>query len=144
MTPLHIPDTKGEKVQSRPNGAWETTRKKGMYRRLTLRRADGRVYLNRWGIGHDRIGGVLLHRMDAPDPGIDLHDHPWWFASLIIKGGYTEARATIRQPDEQTWTTRRRWLRGSLASASQATSRPQVLTGRSRRGRRPGGCGDGR
>lgn len=72
------------KFQSRPGGAWETTRKRGLYRRLTLRRADGEVYLNRWGIGHDRVGGVLLHRMDAPDPGVDLHDHPWWFVSIIL------------------------------------------------------------
>jgi len=84
------------RFQSRPNGAWETTRKSGLYRRLTLRRADGLVYLNRWGLSHDRVGGVLLHKMDAPDPGIDLHDHPWWFVSIILWGGYEEQRANIR------------------------------------------------
>lgn len=66
-----------------------------MIRRLTLRRADGEIYLNRWGIGW-RTFGIYLHRMDAPDPGLDLHDHPWWFASIVIKGGYTEERADIR------------------------------------------------
>lgn len=86
-----------DKSQSRPDGAWERSRRHGVYRRLTLRRADGRIYLNRWGLSHDRIGGVLLHRMDAPDPGIDLHDHPWWFASVILWGGYTEERAETRQ-----------------------------------------------
>lgn len=80
------------RLQRRPGGAWETSRKRGLYRRLTLRRADGRVYLNRWGVSHDRIGGVLLHRMDAPDPGVDLHDHPWWFCSIILWGGYVEER----------------------------------------------------
>jgi hypothetical protein len=84
------------RVQSRPNDAWETTRKKGLYRRLTLRRADGQVYLDRWGIGHDRVGGVLLHRMEAPDPGVDLHDHPWTFVSIVLSGGYTELRAETR------------------------------------------------
>lgn len=97
------------KTQSRPNDAWETSRKHGLYRRLTLRRSDGLVYLHRWGLSHDRIGGVLLHRMDAPDPGIDLHDHPWWFVSIIIKGGYVEARASNRQPNEQAWITRKPW-----------------------------------
>lgn len=72
---------------------------KKLYRRLTLRRADGRVYLNRWGFGHDRIGKVLLHRMDAPDPGIDLHDHPWSFLTIILWGGYTEERASIRDAE---------------------------------------------
>lgn len=72
-------------------------RKRGIYRRMTLRRTDGQVYLNRWGFSHDRIGGILLHRMDAPDPGVDLHDHPWWFVSIILWGGYTEERASIRE-----------------------------------------------
>lgn len=81
---------------ARPDGTWETARKHGLYRRLTLRRADGQVYLDRWGIGHDRIGGVLLHRMEAPDPGIDLHDHPWTFVSIVLWGGYTELRAEAR------------------------------------------------
>ncbi len=65
-------------------------------RRLTLRRGDGTTYLDRWGISHPRIGGVLLHRMDAPDPGVDLHDHPWWFCSIILAGGYVEERATTK------------------------------------------------
>lgn len=95
------------RTQSRPNGAWETTRKRGAWRRLTLRRSDGQVYLDRWGISLDRIGGVMLHRMEAPDPGIDLHDHPWWFVSIILWGGYTEARAGVRTPDEQEWIARR-------------------------------------
>jgi hypothetical protein len=81
---------------ARLDGTWETSRKAGLYRRLTLRRADGRVYLDRWGIGHDRIGRVLLHRMEAPDPGIDLHDHPWWFVSIVLRGGYTELRLPTR------------------------------------------------
>lgn len=63
---------------------------------MRLRRADGRVYLDRWGIEHKRIGGVFLHKMSAPDPGIDLHDHPWWFASLILWGGYSEERCMTR------------------------------------------------
>lgn len=90
----------GPNVQARPNGAWERSLRYGpgrIIRRLTLRRADGRVYLNRWGIAHDRIGGVLLHKMEAPDPGVDLHDHPWWFVSIILWGGYTEERALVRE-----------------------------------------------
>lgn len=67
-----------------------------IWRRLRLRRADGRVYLERWGLSHPRIGGVLLHRMDAPDPGRDLHDHPWTFVTIVLWGGYTEERASAR------------------------------------------------
>lgn len=81
---------------ARDDGTWERSIRKGLWRRLTLRRADGDVYLDRWGIAHERIGGILLHRMRAPDPGIDLHDHPWWFASIVLWGGYTELRADVR------------------------------------------------
>jgi hypothetical protein len=66
--------------------------------RLTLRRHDGDVYLDRWGVQIKRVGAVFLHRMDAPDPGQDLHDHPWTFISLVLKGGYEEERA-----DTRTW-----------------------------------------
>lgn len=68
-----------------------------MSARLRLRRADGAIYLDRWG-WECRLGGIFLHRMDAPDPGKDLHDHPWWFTSLILSGGYREQRAPIRFP----------------------------------------------
>lgn len=65
--------------------------------RLRLRRHDGQIFLDRWGVEHDRIGGIFLHKMSAPDPGIDLHDHPWWFASLVLQGGYIEERAASRE-----------------------------------------------
>lgn len=69
---------------------------KARFARMRLRRYDGEVYLDRWGIEADRIGGIFLHRMAAPDPGIDLHDHPWSFLSIVLRGGYAELRAPIR------------------------------------------------
>lgn len=67
--------------------------------RMRLRRSDGRVFLERWGFEIERLGGVFLHRMTAPDPGIDLHDHPWWFVTFPL-AGYTEQRAMTREaPD---------------------------------------------
>lgn len=58
-------------------------------RRLTLSH-DGRPFLERWGLCHDRFGGFYVHHIAGPDPGIDLHDHPWWFASIVLSGGYSE------------------------------------------------------
>lgn len=58
---------------------------------MRLRRSDGQVYLDRWGWECERFG-IFLHRMDAPDPGVDIHDHPWAFVSLVLRGGYDEER----------------------------------------------------
>ena len=67
-----------------------------MTARLRLRRSDGRVYLARWGFKLRRVGGVFLHRMAAPDPGLDLHDHPWTFVTIPLWGGYVEHRCATR------------------------------------------------
>lgn len=77
-------------------------------RRLRLRREDGRIYLDRWGF-ETPLGGIYLHHITAPDPGFDLHDHPWWFASLIVRGGYTEAVADVREWDYYQGRSWRRW-----------------------------------
>lgn len=70
--------------------AWRMNRKR-------LRRHDGAIYLDRWGLDVRRLGGVFIHKMSAPDPGWDLHNHPWAFASLVLKGGYVEERALLQR-----------------------------------------------
>lgn len=77
-------------------------------RRLTLtRREDGKVYLDRWGF-ETRFGGIYLHKMTAPDPGLDVHNHPWRFASLILRGGYGEI---VKRPHGRPYSS---WRAGSL------------------------------
>jgi hypothetical protein len=53
--------------------------------------------LDRWGVEWKPLGGIFLHRMEGPDPGVDLHDHPWSFVSFILWGGYDEERAYNRE-----------------------------------------------
>lgn len=76
--------------------------------RMRLRTGDGTVYLSRWGVEFlprrdeagnvgRSAGGIYLHRMRGPDPGVDLHDHPFTFATLVLWGGYTEERALARE-----------------------------------------------
>ena len=95
-----------------------------MIRRLRLRRSDGRIYLDRYGIEWKPLGGIFLHKMSAPDPGFDLHDHPWPFVSIILKGGYTEKKANIRDIDLPHWERRYRWSIRSMRidEAHQITS----------------------
>ena len=95
----------------------------GDWRRMTLRNERG-TYLDRWGLGVGHWSpGIAIHRITGPDSGRDLHDHPWWFGSLVLWGGYTEERINIREAvpaaaDASQWPgvcapgfeNRRRWL----------------------------------
>lgn len=38
---------------------------------------------------HQLPFNLMLHKICLSDPD-DLHDHPWWYATLILKGGYWE------------------------------------------------------
>lgn len=60
-----------------------------LWRKLALVRRDGVMYLHRRGLQTPWFN-VYLHRIEAADPGRDLHNHPWWFASFILRGGYRE------------------------------------------------------
>lgn len=40
-----------------------------------------------------------LHRFLAPDPGRELHDHPWDGRGMILAGGYVELRAGVTGRD---------------------------------------------
>jgi hypothetical protein len=58
-----------------------------------------RVYLRRLRLIQTPWFGLYLHWIYAPDRDRDPHDHPWWFASWVLRGGYVE----------DVWTTRLRW-----------------------------------
>ena len=50
------------------------------------------TYLSRLRIVQTPWCALYLHRMDGPDSRPTLHDHPWNFVSLILRGGYVERR----------------------------------------------------
>lgn len=47
-------------------------------------------YLRRLRIVQTPWFGVYLHRIGTPDSRPTLHDHPWNFLSIVVRGGYTE------------------------------------------------------
>jgi hypothetical protein len=47
-------------------------------------------YMTRWRVVSVPWFGLYVHRLDKPDPRPTLHDHPWAFLSLVLRGGYTE------------------------------------------------------
>jgi hypothetical protein len=46
-------------------------------------------YVIRWSIRF-RSWGVRLHHWLGPDDDRAFHDHPWWFLTLVLRGGYTD------------------------------------------------------
>lgn len=80
---------------------------------MVLVTPEGRTYLGRVRIVQTPWGSVYLHKLEVPDPGLDLHDHPWWFASLILRGGYEEEIADVRHAP-------------SLARIAEAVGQPDV------------------
>lgn len=68
--------------------------RRGIWRHLVLRH-DGETFLERWGLDL-KLFGIYLHHVCRADPGMDLHDHPWPFCSVILRGFYTEERADVR------------------------------------------------
>lgn len=47
-------------------------------------------YLWRLRLFQTPLCGVFLHKLCTPDPRDTLHNHPWAFASVVLRGGYTE------------------------------------------------------
>lgn len=70
---------------------------------------NGREFLKRWRLLQTPLFSVFLHRMQVPDPGTDLHDHPWGFLSIVLCGGYHERTADARRPWHERHRHRRRW-----------------------------------
>lgn len=64
-----------------------------------VRAEDGVRYLRRHWIIKTPLGGIILHRMDGPDARDTLHDHPWTFVSIVLRGGYVERRLRPRTYD---------------------------------------------
>lgn len=49
------------------------------------------IYLYRWYlIPQNRWCNVYLHKFIGSDDPPALHNHPWWFASLVLSGAYLE------------------------------------------------------
>lgn len=70
-------------------------------------------YMLRWYlIPRNRRLNIYLHKFLRDDDDRALHDHPWWFVSLILKAGYWEV---VPHPDGGPGNTvlKRKW--GSIA-----------------------------
>lgn len=50
-------------------------------------------YVIRWRI-ETPIGSVRVHHWLGPDDDRAFHDHPWWFLTFVLRGGYTDVSPT--------------------------------------------------
>ena len=58
-----------------------------------MRKPDFQIpgYLNRWHLmPRNKWFNVYLHQFMGPDPGDDMHDHPWWNMTIKLRGDYVE------------------------------------------------------
>lgn len=71
----------------------EADEKFQFFKRQIIRRESGEVYLDRMIIIRWFFGAIMFHRIYLTDSDC-LHDHPWSFLSIILKGGYIEHTKT--------------------------------------------------
>lgn len=66
---------------------------------------DDELYLTRLNLIATPWFSVKLHWIHRPDPDRDLHDHPWAFAALILRGSYWEyeSKDPANDPGELRW-----------------------------------------
>lgn len=79
---------------------------------------SSRRYLQRLRILETPWFACFLHRFDHPDSVRHLHDHPWSFVSVMLRGGYDELFAadfdTALQHAGGHAAPTRRWRAGSV------------------------------
>ena len=66
-------------------------------------------YMLRWYIlPRNRWLNLYLHKFMRDDDDRALHDHPWWFVSVMLRGSYSEWLPEMFNGEEFTWPHRRR------------------------------------
>lgn len=57
-----------------------------------LHHADGSLYMERYWLFRTRWCSAKIHGIHTPDLDRAMHDHPWSFISLVLRGAYIETR----------------------------------------------------
>jgi hypothetical protein len=75
-------------------------------------------YMERWVLNLGRFA-LRLHHWHRGDDPRHFHDHPWWFITFVLKGGYTDVAGTATDFELQD---------PLLASKNQLSSKKDILT----------------
>lgn len=65
---------------------------------LHLYHADGTAYMRRFWLLRTRFLSIKLHHICTPDYDRHMHDHPWSFISVVLRGWYVERRPEFAAP----------------------------------------------
>lgn len=65
---------------------------RNVYRKGHIYGNDGSLYMGRYTLFETDGLSARVHQIARPDHDRHLHDHPWNFASYVLRGGYTEQR----------------------------------------------------
>ena len=68
-----------------------------LWRWKYIRDDEGEDYLTRLTLLKTPLFSVRLHWIHRADYARDAHDHPWWFWSLVLRGGYVEEESQYDQ-----------------------------------------------
>ena len=90
---------------------------------------QGAPYLRRWALPIPLLGwSIRLHHWLSDDDGEALHDHPTWFVTFVLSGGYRD----VSQRDLKiTWDHLRPWscrLRRAAHTHAVMNVRPNTWT----------------
>lgn len=61
------------------------------------------IYLSRLNLLSTPWFGIKIHWIHKPDNDRALHDHPWSFASFVLRGGYEEVIPVVLYQDARWW-----------------------------------------
>jgi len=68
------------------------------YRKGHIYHTDGSLYMGRYALFETKYLSARVHHIATEDKDVVMHDHPWWFVSIVLRGAYTEQRPTNIDP----------------------------------------------
>lgn len=66
-------------------------------KKVIKRDEDNKDYMVRYTLCNNSLFSIKVHNLLISDNTTCLHDHPWLFYSLILKGGYWEHTPNVNQ-----------------------------------------------
>lgn len=68
------------------------------YRKGHIYGADGSLYMRRFALFETKWLSARVHHIAREDRDRHMHDHPWTFVSVVLRGGYLERRPETLEP----------------------------------------------